>query len=126
MEIIEICGIALITAICALGLKKYAPETAVLLVITGGAFIIVSVLSRVSPVIEQINNLTSTGEYAEILIKSLGICVICQFVSETCKDAGQGALASKVEFSSRVAVIITALPMFRNILNTAMKLIHNS
>ncbi len=122
MEITEICGIALITALCALGLKKYAPETAVLLVITGGAFIIVSVLSRVSPIIEQISSLTSTGEYAEILIKTLGICVICQFVSETCKDAGQGALASKVEFSSRVAVIITAMPLFGNILNTAMEL----
>ena len=121
-EIIEICGIALITAVCALGLKKYAPETSVLLVIAGGAFIFASVLSRVSPIIEQINSLTSAGEYAEILVKTLGICVICQFVSETCKDAGQGALASKVEFSSRVALIITAMPLFRNILNTAMEL----
>ena len=121
-EIIEICGIALITAVCALGMKKYAPETSVLLAVTGGAFILIRVLSRVSPIIEQISSLTSNGEYAEILVKTLGICVICQFVSETCKDAGQGALASKVEFSSRVAVIITAMPLFRNILNTAMEL----
>lgn len=121
-EIIEICGIALITSVCALGLKKYAPETSVLLAITGGAFIVINVLSRVSPIIEQISSLTATGEYAEILVKTLGICVICQFVSETCKDAGQGALASKVEFSSRVAVIITAMPLFGNILNTAMEL----
>ena len=121
-EIIEICGIALITAVCALGLKKYAPETSVLLAITGGAFILIRVLSRVSPIIEQISSLASNGEYAEILVKTLGICVICQFVSETCKDAGQGALASKVEFSSRVAIIITAMPLFRNILNTAMEL----
>ena len=121
-EIIEICGIALITAVCALGMKKYAPETSVLLAVTGGAFILIRVLSRVSPIIEQISSLTSNGEYAEILVKTLGICVICQFVSETCKDAGQGALASKVEFSSRVAIIITAMPLFRNILNTAMEL----
>jgi len=121
-EIIEICGIALITAVCALGMKKYAPETSVLLAITGGAFILIRVLSKVSPIIEQISSLTSNGEYAEILVKTLGICVICQFVSETCKDAGQGALASKVEFSSRVAIIITAMPLFRNILNTAMEL----
>lgn len=121
-EIIEICGIALIAAVCALGMKKYAPETSVLLAITGGAFILIRVLSKVSPIIEQISSLTSNGEYAEILVKTLGICVICQFVSETCKDAGQGALASKVEFSSRVAIIITAMPLFRNILNTAMEL----
>ena len=121
-EMIEICGIALITAVCALGMKKYAPETSVLLAITGGAFILIRVLSKVSPIIEQISSLTSNGEYAEILVKTLGICVICQFVSETCKDAGQGALASKVEFSSRVAIIITAMPLFRNILNTAMEL----
>ena len=122
-DIIQICGIALITSFCALGLKKYAPETAVLLVITGGAFIFLSVISRVSPLIEQINNLTSSGEYAEILIKTLGICLVCEFVSDSCKEAGQGALASKVEFASRVTVIITALPLFRSILNTAMELI---
>ena len=122
-EIIQICVIALITAFGALGLKKYAPETAVLLAVAGGGFILISVLSRVSPVIEQINDLTSGGEYAEILIKTLGICLVCEFVSDSCKDAGQGALASKVEFASRVTVIITALPLFRNILNTAMELI---
>ena len=121
-EIIEICGIALITAVCALGLKKYAPETSVLLVIAGGAFIVLNVLSRVSPIIGQISSLTANGEYAEILVKALGICVICQFVSETCRDAGQNSLAAKVEFSSRVAVIITAMPLLGNILNTAMEL----
>ncbi len=121
-EIIEICGIALITSVCVLGLKKYAPETSVLLAITGGAFILIRVLARVSPIMEQISSLTAGGEYAEILVKTLGICVICQFVSEACKDAGQGALASKVEFSSRVAVIVTAMPLFRNILHTAMEL----
>ena len=57
-----------------------------------------------------------------MLINTLWLCVVCEFVSDCCKDAGQGALASKVEFASRVTVIITALPLFRNILNTAMEL----
>ena len=71
---------------------------------------------------EQINNLGVSGEYTDILIKSLGICMICQFVSDTCRDCGQSSLASKVEFASKTVIIITALPLFGNILNTAMDL----
>ena len=121
-ELLQIFGISLASVFCALALKKYAPETSVLLVITAGAYIFISVLSKISPVMEQINNLGVSGEYTDILIKSLGICMICQFVSDTCRDCGQSSLASKVEFASKTVIIITALPLFGNILNTAMDL----
>ncbi len=121
-ELLQIFGISIASVFCALALKKYAPETSVLLIITAGAFIFINILSKVSPVMDQINSLNVSGEYTDILIKSLGICMICQFVSDTCKDCGQGSLASKVELASKTVIIITALPLFRNILNTAMDL----
>ena len=76
-ELLQIFGVSLASVFCALALKKYAPETSVLLVITAGAYIFISVLSKISPVMEQINNLGVSGEYTDILIKSLGICMIC-------------------------------------------------
>ena len=121
-ELLQIFGISIASVFCALALKKYAPETSVLLIITAGAFIFINIISKVSPVMDQINSLNVSGEYTDILIKSLGICMICQFVSDTCKDCGQSSLASKVELASKTVIIITALPLFRNILNTAMDL----
>lgn len=128
MNIIEIAVIALLAAFCSLALKKYAPETAALLVIAAGILIFVTVLSKISPVIDQINLLISDAgmdsTYIPILVKTLGICLICQFTSDSCKDAGQASLASKVELASKVAVMITALPLFTNILHTAVGLMN--
>lgn len=125
-EIIEMAGIALAGGFGALALKKYAPETSVLLVTAAGMMIFVTVVSKISPIAEQMNDLmqqSGTGtEYVPILLKTIGICLLCQFVSDTCREAGQASLAAKVELASKVTVIVTALPLFRNILDTAMGL----
>ncbi len=125
-EIIEIAGIALAGGISALALKKYAPETAVLLVTAAGIMIFVTVLSKVTPIAEQLNVLMQNSdihmEYAPILLKTVGISLVCQFVSDSCKEAGQVSLASRVELASKVTVIVTALPLFRHILDTAVGL----
>ncbi len=121
MEIIEIALTALAAGFCALSLKKYAPETAAVMAVAAGVMIFTAVLSQFSPVAEQIRLLTS-GEYAPILLKTIGICVICQFTADACRDAGQSSLGAKVEFAAKVSVLVTALPLFGKILETAKEL----
>ena len=58
-----------------------------------------------------------------VIIKSLGICYITQLAADTCKDAGEGAMAGRIELSGRVAVLILALPMFTALLQIAVGLI---
>ena len=36
-----------------------------------------------------------------ILFKTLGICFLAQFAADSCRDAGESALASKVELAGR-------------------------
>ena len=52
------------------------------------------------------------GEYAVILFKALGICWLAQFAADSCRDAGESALASKVELAGKTAVLLTTLPLF--------------
>lgn len=62
-------------------------------------------------------------EYGGILLKSLGICFLCQFSSDACKDAGQSALASKVELAGKLMIVLIALPMIEDITQTAVGII---
>lgn len=85
------------------------------------------ILSKISPALNQVNSLlTRAGmpvEYGGILLKSLGICFLCQFSSDACKDAGQSALASKVELAGKLMIVLIALPMIEDITQTAVGII---
>lgn len=127
MNIIGIAGLALVTAVIAVLLRRYNQEYAVVVSITAGVVILVQILANIMPAIRQINDLLSaaqlSGEYALILFKTLGICFLAQFAADSCRDAGESALASKVELAGKLCIVLLALPLFEKIASTALALI---
>ena len=49
------------------------------------------------------------------MLKALGIALITQFVSDTCRDNGENALASITETVAKIAVIVMLLPLFETV-----------
>ena len=127
MNIVALVGIAIISTILSVMIKKYNPEYAIAISLISGVVIFASVLSRIVPAISQIKELISatgmSAQYGMILFKSLGICFLTQFAADSCKDAGEGALASKVELAGKISIVIIALPLFEKITQTAVSLI---
>lgn len=127
MNIIGIAGIALIAAILSVMLKRYHQEYAIIINIAAGILILVQILANISPAIKQLNVLLSSAglssEYALILFKTLGICFLAQFAADSCRDAGESALAAKVELAGKITIVLLALPMFESIATTAVALI---
>lgn len=127
MEFFLVAGLAAAAAFAGAALKKYNPEISAVLSVAAGTLILISVLSRASPLIREISELCADAGldtiYGAVLLKTIGICCLCQFTADTCRDAGQASLASKVEFAGRVTIILTALPVFQSILGTASALL---
>ena len=120
MSIFGIAALAMAAAFCAVALKKYSPEISIVIAIAAGAILLVSILSRTMPVVRILQQLTDSigldPQYGVVLMKTIGICFLCQFTSDACKDAGQNALAAKVELAAKIAVLLLALPLMENIL----------
>ncbi|MDD6489112.1 MAG: SpoIIIAC/SpoIIIAD family protein [Clostridia bacterium] len=127
MNVLSICGIAIIAAISAIALKKNAPETSVVIAISAGVIIFLFVLSDITPVINEVyklvNNAGIDTDYGKVLLKTVGICLACQFTSDSCKDAGQSSLAARVELAGKISVLIISIPLFEKILNVATGLL---
>ena len=87
-----------------------------LLSILAGVCILAMLLQALPAVMSQISSLLRAAslpeEYALILFKALGLCWLAQFAADSCRDAGEGALASKVELAGKTAVLPTVLPLF--------------
>ena len=124
---LALCAAALTAALTAAALRKYSPETSAIIAIAGGAMIFLTVLFQCMPLFAEMTALSEKsgldGNYAVILVKTAGICALCSFTADCCRDNGQQALASRVELGGRIAVIVTALPLFENILQTASSLL---
>lgn len=120
----------MVAAVIAVLLKQHKPEYAVILSIGAGILIITMILSAIIPALGEINSLINLSgiheEYAKIIIKSLGICFITQFAADTCRDANETALASKIETAGKIAVLLISLPMFKNIADLAVRLIEGN
>jgi stage III sporulation protein AD len=127
MNVIGIAGIAICAAVIAATLRRYHQEYAILVSIAAGIVILLSLLSSISPAIRQISTLLSTAglepDYAVILFKTIGICFLAQFAADSCRDAGENALAAKVELAGKLAIVVLALPLFEKIAQTATGLI---
>ena len=128
MYIIQIAIIAIIAAILSVILKQYKPEYSVLVQIGAGIIIILLLVSTIIHITDNVDSLISSAglnkNYTVILLKALGICIITQFASDTCKDAGETALSSKVEMAGKITVLALSLPLIKSVLELAVGLIN--
>ena len=127
MNIVGFVGIALIAAILSIVLKKYNPEYSIVLSIITGIFLFAKISTYLISIISSVKGLLNfsnvPADFILIMFKSLGICFLTQFSSDSCIDAGEAALASKIEFIGKIAVVLVAMPLIEEIIKVVTKLI---
>lgn len=127
MNIAGIAGVGIIGAILSLVLKQYRPEFALPVSVLTGAFIFLAVLSGISPVVRLIEGIAERFGteliYLGVLMKALAICYITQIAADSCKDAGEAAIAGKVEIAGKIAILIISVPMFEELIGVVTELI---
>ena len=61
--------------------------------------------------------------YMGTILKIVGVAYIADFGSQICRDAGEGALASKIEFAAKIIVLVMAVPIIVAVLQSLLKLV---
>ncbi len=127
MAVEKIMGLAVICSVLIVLLRTIRPEQAVVLSITAGILLLLWLLNAMQPILQEVRSLVelfSLGtEQGELLLKSLGLCLLTQISADVCRDAGENTLATNVELAGKTAVLILCLPLFRQLLSFAAALI---
>jgi len=58
-----------------------------------------------------------------LILKVIGIAYIAEFGAQVCRDAGEGAVAAKVELAGKALVLLLALPIVYAILDFVGRLL---
>ncbi|MBQ2797901.1 MAG: stage III sporulation protein AC/AD protein family [Ruminiclostridium sp.] len=121
MNIIAFVGAGVIGAVLSVVLKQYRPEFSIYISLVTGMIMLGALILLLSPVIEsvlQLSELSANGfKYSELLLKSLAICYITQLASDSCRDAGESSIATKIDFAGRCAILLLSMPLFTELIN---------
>ncbi|WP_419151446.1 stage III sporulation protein AD [Aeribacillus alveayuensis] len=125
--IIQIVSLGMIATFLALIVDEQKPTFAVLLVVFVGCVIFLLLMDRITGIIRMIETVAQNASvnlmYVETILKIIGIAYIAEFGAQIAKDAGQGAIASKIELSGKILILTLAIPIISVIIQTIIALI---
>ncbi len=92
-----------------------------------GCSIFLMLVGQISDILHMIQKIALKANvnmvYLETILKIIGIAYIAEFAAQITKDAGQGAIASKIELGGKIIILAMAIPILTVIIETIIKLI---
>ena len=126
-EIIKIIGIGLVALVIAIILKQYRPEFAIYVSMIVGVLILVLIMDKFTGIINLLKSISDktyiNQQFLGILLKITGIAIITEFAVSICSDAGEKAIASKIEIGSKVIIIAMSIPIISSLLELIVEIL---
>lgn len=130
MVVFQIAAFGLLAASIVVLVRAYRPEMALQISIVAGLLLLLYIVAQVSGILTSLQAISEkygvNSAYMGILIKIIGIAYVAQFACEICKDAGESAMASKVELGGRIMILAAALPAAVTLLDMVAALLPRS
>lgn len=130
MGIFSIVAIAVCGASFAVLIRTYRPEFSVAVGVTTGVIVLLMTVGELTGILDTVSELSTRygvdAGYFGVLLKIIGISYVAQFGSEICKDAGESAVASRVELCGRILILTAALPAAIAVLTIAAQLLEGA
>ena len=96
------------------------PEMAMCLSLAAGVVVL--------PLLDTLRQMLTAGSfpapYLTVVVKATGVCLLTQLTADTCRDAGETALAGKAELAGRFVLLALAVPLFADVLELVTALIN--
>lgn len=126
MTSLKFCAIGILGLVLTAVIKQWKsdwlPLVRLALVLTLG----ISAIELSAPIVSYLSGLAQISliaPYATLLLKALSIAWLAQYTAALCRECGEGGTASGVELVARIELLILALPLVGEILETAKQLL---
>lgn len=116
----------MVAAVLAITVKKTNPEISMQVSIAAGIVILLMSMDYLRETVGFIQNFAESlgGGYNSVILvlKVIGIAYICEFAVQALKDAGENSIASKVELSGKLIMIVLTMPLFTQFVKMVLQL----
>lgn len=117
MEILSIAAVGIITAFVVLLLKDSRGDIALLIGITGGIIILLSVIEYFSTLFSFMDNLIQSAgidsSVIRVLLKIIGVGYIADFSAGLVEESGSKALSEKIALAGKLIILVLTIPIIQ-------------
>ena len=126
-DIVKGAAAAIVAAVCAVVVRKQAPEIGLLLAACAGVLILLYCSGALKKAVEMMDRLVETGGLSPAVLKPIikvtGIAIVVRLAADLCRDAKEGALASAVEMAGSVIALLIVMPLISAVLELLVGLL---
>ena len=114
-DIFRLACFAVAVSAAAMTVRAYKPELGQQAAIAAAALVLLYAVKSMGGVFETLRGLLNEyGVPSEFLT---GIVYMAQFAADLCRDAGESAIAGRVELAGRIMVVTLCLPVIKSALD---------
>ena len=126
-DMIKIAAAAVAAAVCAVVVRKQAPELSLVLTVCAGAMILLYCSGALTASMKLMDKLVEAGglsaQVVEPVVKTAGIAIVTRLAADFCRDAKEGGLASAVELAGTALALVTVVPLMSAVVDLLTGLI---
>lgn len=127
MDIFKVIAFCILAVSIILVIKEQRKEIAIMLSIVAGVGLLIFTITQLSSIVELIDELVSNSgmntEFLTIILKVIGISYIVEFGKNICMDAGESAIANKLEIAGKVVILTLSIPLIGALMNVLTELV---
>ncbi|MGH0428648.1 stage III sporulation protein AD [Bacillus hominis] len=120
----QIVGLGLVATFLAAVLNQHKSGITSLFIVFVGSVMFLLLIDQIHSILQMIERVASEAKvsnvYVETLLKIIGIAYIAEFGAQITKDAGQGAIASKIELAGKILILVMAIPILTVVIETIL------
>ncbi|PEJ01504.1 MULTISPECIES: stage III sporulation protein AD [Bacillus cereus group] len=120
----QIVGLGLVATFLAAVLNQHKSSITSLFIVFVGSVMFLILIDQIYSILQMIERVASEAKvsnvYVETLLKIIGIAYIAEFGAQITKDAGQGAIASKIELAGKILILVMAIPILTVVIETIL------
>lgn len=127
MDIVGVVFLAITGLVLLIILRQSRPEMALVLSILLGILIFATAIPKIGMIVNALGSIAARADVGSLhlatLLKIVGVAYITEFGAQICRDAQEGAIASKVELAGKVIIMALSIPIVLVILDTVLQLL---
>ena len=128
MDIYKIVALSIVAVLLITILKSAKKDDFALIVTIITAVILFTlVLLKLESIVSLLESLVQKSginmEYLTLLLKVTGISYVIELTTNICKDAGNSAIASKVEMLGKISIVVLTIPILTSVISTVLNIL---
>lgn len=124
--LLKVCAVAIVCVVAGLIVKQTRGDFSAFVRIGGCVLIFGILVPRVWEVMSGALfwlEGSGVGQYAQVMLRCLGIALLTRICTDICRDCGESSVASGVELAGKLAILVLCVPLMEEMIGYATEIL---